>query len=125
VSETAAVAPRPDDRVQRGGERMLVRVTVALLGFCIGYILPSYAKTPNLFYDPLAHTWMFGPNPGPIPLGYLGMCLYGLAGASVGVLVSVLLPTRLATRTFGLLAAWTITALWLSVAYFVWSLWPF
>ena len=106
-------------------EKTIPRVALALIGFCAGYIVPSYAKAPNLFYDPLAHRWLFGASPGPIPLGYAGMCLYGVAGALVGVLASVVISSRRSSRGLALLAAWCAAALWLSVAYFTWSLWPF
>ena len=105
--------------------RPITRVALAVIGFCAAYLVPSYARAPNLFYDPLAHRWLFGASPGPIPLGYVGMCLYGIVGALVGAAIAQVLPARLSLRTVALLAAWTIAALWLTLAYFVWSLWPF
>ena len=105
-------------------ERHLSCVSLALIGFCVAYLLPSYATAPNLFYDPLAHRWSFGASSGPIPLGYVGMFAYGVSGALVGVLVSLLVSARVSARTLGLFAVWALSALWLAVAYFVWSLWP-
>lgn len=101
----------------------ITRAALALIGFCLAYIMPSYAHTPNFFYDPLNHRWTFGASPGPIPMGYLGMCGYGLCGAAIGVLVSFVAP-KLEKRGVSLLGAWALTALWLASAYFVWSLWP-
>ena len=105
-------------------ERHVIRVSLTLIGFCLADVLPSYAQVPNLFYDPLARRWLFGPSPGPIPLGYLGTVAYGVVGACAGFVASLAIRHTPSPRTFGLFGAWALSALWLSVAYFTWSLWP-
>jgi len=100
----------------------------ALIGFVLCYILPVYARLPRLFYDPLARRWSVAISMGPIPMGYLGQVLWGIGGAALGFALASIVVRRLgrapSPRGYGLWAAWTLSALALSLAYFAWNNWP-
>ncbi len=107
--------------------REFVTACAALIGFCLGYALPGYAKLPSLFYDPVARSWHIAVRMGPIPMGYYGLLLWGGAGALIGAALA-LLAHRLrivpSERGFSLWAAWTLTAVAIVAAYFTWNNWP-
>jgi hypothetical protein len=100
----------------------------ALIGYSIGYALPIYARLPKPFYDPLARRWVMAVALGPIPMGYLGQCLWGLGGAAVAAALAGASLARArrppSQTTYGLFAAWTLTALAIVAGYFTWNNWP-
>ena len=55
----------------------------SVIGYALGYAMPAFSRVPNLYYDPLAHRFLFGQRPGPLPMGYLGQVLWGIGGALV------------------------------------------
>jgi|GEM_PF-7015142 len=117
-------APLDDQKAVAG--RNFVLGCAGLIGFALGYALPSFARLSKIFYDPLARTWMWsnGP-PGALPIGY-GLIAYGIAGAVVAVglasiMVRLMKPTD---RAFALGAAWTLTAPIVVMAYYAWNNWP-
>lgn len=100
----------------------------AAIGYALGYALPAYAHLPNLYYDPVARRFLFGPRPGPVPMGYYGQVVYGVAIALLAAAVTAVAsrargrpPTE---RGLGLATAWALTALALVAAYFTWNNWP-
>jgi hypothetical protein len=98
----------------------------ALIGYALGYALPIYAGLPRAIYDPIARRWLWAASAGPIPMSYLGQVLFGLFGALACGLIMRLIAPRLALSARGvrLAAAWALTALALSGAYFTWNNWP-
>ena len=105
--------------------RDIARTAAALIGFCLGYLFPHYGRLPNLYYDPIARSWLYGHPSNPIPMSYVGQCLHGLAGALVFfAIASLVVRKELSHRSAGLAAAWTLTLLMLSVSYFAWNNWP-
>ena len=108
-------------------ERVYFVVCAALIGFALAYALPSYAHFRNYFYDPIAHRWLWTNTPGPVPMGYYGLQVWGLSGAlfSAGI---ASLATRFmrpaSERGHILWGAWALTALLIVLAYFTWNNWP-
>ena len=100
----------------------------AVCGYALGYAAPAFARLSSLYYDPLAHRFLFGPRPGPIPMGYLGQVLWGLCGGAIGATVAVALtslsPREPDARAYTLTATWTLTAVGIVGAYFTWNNWP-
>ncbi len=119
-------AEPPPEKTENRGAPFLV-ACAGLIGFCLGYALPGYAKLPTLFYDPVGRAWHVAVRLGPIPMGYYGLVLYGGAGAILcGGLAAILRrpASSLSERGFGLWAAWTLTAVLIVAAYFTWNNWP-
>jgi hypothetical protein len=100
----------------------------ALLGFVLAYVLPIYARLPKVIYDPIARRWVWAVSLGPIPMGYVGQCLWGLFGALVGAGVANIVITargdKPSSTAYGLFAAWVLTAIAIVGGYFTWSNWP-
>jgi len=100
----------------------------ALIGFALAYTLPIYARLPRTIYDPVARRWAWAVNLGPIPMGYLGQIIWGLAGALIGAGVAGLVLARLkrepSERAYALWAAWALTAVVIVGGYFTWNNWP-
>jgi hypothetical protein len=100
----------------------------ALIGFALAYALPIYAGLPNSFYDPVARRWAFAVRMGPIPMGYVGQMVWGVAGALVAAGVAAALCSRVSRepseRAWGLWGAWALTAVVVVLAYFTWNNWP-
>lgn len=100
----------------------------AVIGFALTYTLPIYAQLPHHFYDPVARRWQWARNLGPIPMGYVGQIVWGIAGALVAAGVAGLIVSRRtrepSERAYGLWAAWALTALAIVGAYFTWNNWP-
>jgi len=100
----------------------------ALIGFAICYTLPIYARLPRSFYDPVNRRWFFAANSTPIPMGYLGQIVWGIAGALVASGVTLAITSRKKSepsdRAFALGTAWTLTAIVIILGYFTWNNWP-
>ncbi len=99
-----------------------------VIGFAIFYTLPIYARLPRSFYDPVNRRWFFAANSTPIPMGYLGQIVWGVAGALVAAGVAMMLSARKraapSDRAFTLASAWTLTAIVIIIGYFTWNNWP-
>jgi len=110
------------------GDRVYFTAAAALVGFALAYALPVYARLPTAYYDPVARRWGVGRELGPLPMGYLGLCAWGVAGALVAAALTALVVRRLRTppseRAYVLAAAWALTIPALVVAYFTWNNWP-
>jgi hypothetical protein len=109
------------------GERIYFLVCAALIGFALSYALPIYAHLRHHYYDPLAHRWLWTNNAGPVPLGFYGQQLFGLAGALLagGVASLVTRFRKPASERVQLLwGAWALTALGIVIGYFTWNNWP-
>jgi sterol desaturase/sphingolipid hydroxylase (fatty acid hydroxylase superfamily) len=110
------------------GDRLYFTAAAALVGFALGYALPVYARLPTPYYDPLARRWGFGRDFGAIPMGYLGLVAWGLAGALLAAALIALVAGRARTppseRAYVLAAAWALAIPALVVAYFTWNNWP-
>jgi hypothetical protein len=100
----------------------------ALLGFVLAYVLPIYARLPKATYDPLLRRWAWAVSLGPIPMGYVGQCLWGLIGALVGAGVANVAiagqRNEPSETVYGLFAAWVLTAIAIVGGYFTWNNWP-
>ena len=110
------------------GERSFFAACAALIGFALAYALPIYARLPHHFYDPIARRWMLARSAGPIPMGYVGQIVWGVAGALVAGGACAIIVARLrhepTERAYGLWGAWALSALVLVGAYFTWNNWP-
>ncbi|MDB4967735.1 MAG: hypothetical protein JWN44_3424 [Myxococcales bacterium] len=102
----------------------------ALIGFAITYTLPIYAHLPRTFYDPVARRWFFAANSTPIPMGYVGQIVWGIAGALIAAGATMMIVSRRSStegpseRGAALGAAWTLTAIAIVIGYFTWNNWP-
>ena len=100
----------------------------ALVGFALSYTLPIYAQLPHHFYDPVNRRWRLAVRLGPIPMGYVGQIVWGVAGALIAGGIASIIVARLrqepSERAYGLWAAWALSALVLVGAYFTWNNWP-
>ena len=100
----------------------------ALIGFALTYTLPIYAQLPRTIYDPVARRWQWATNLGPIPMGYVGQIVWGVAGALIAGGLAGLVVSRMrrepSERAYGLWAAWALTAIAIVCAYFTWNNWP-
>lgn len=100
----------------------------AVIGFAIFYTLPIYARLPRSYYDPVNHRWFFAANSTPIPMGYVGQIVWGIAGALVAAGATLVVTARLkkepSERAFVLATAWALTAVVIVIGYFTWNNWP-
>lgn len=109
--------------------RIYYAACAALIGFALTYTLPIYAHLPRTFYDPVARRWFFAANSTPIPMGYIGQIVWGVAGAFIAAGVTMVLTSRRAPggpseRGAALGAAWALTAIAIVIGYFTWNNWP-
>ena len=108
--------------------RVFYATCAALVGFVLMYTLPIYARLPRTFYDPVARRWFFAVNATPIPMGYVGQIIWGIAGALVAGGLAMMLASRKkdapSDRAFALGSAWTLTAIVIILGYFTWNNWP-
>ncbi len=102
----------------------------AIIGWCAAYTLAAWGRWTVLLYDPIEHAWWWSSErPGPLPINYWGLMLWGVGGAACGTLL-VSIGARLWRReippvALRVLGAWAITAFLLAGTYFWWTLWPF
>ena len=103
-------------------------VCAAIVGYAIMYTLPIYARLPRTFYDPLARRWFVASNAPPVPMGYYGQIVWGIAGALIAGGVTMMATSRIKSapseRAFALGAAWTLTTIAIVLGYFTWNNWP-
>ena len=111
------------DERQKAGRNFVIGCA-ALIGFALAYALPSFARLPKLFYDPLARRWLWSNGPGALPISYYGVILYGIAGAVICAAIARFIKANPADRGFALGAAWALTAPVLVMAYYAWNNWP-
>ncbi|HJZ86530.1 MAG TPA: hypothetical protein VKN99_15220 [Polyangia bacterium] len=109
--------------------RRYFAVCGGIIGWALGVLVPAYGRWPAPTYDPAARRWFVSRFPGPLPIGYYGLVLYGLAGALVGAGLARALrrPGRRAEgseASIWLGAAWALTALVVVGAYYTFQLWP-
>ena len=107
-------------------------VCAAIVAFAFMYTLPIYARLPRTFYDPLARRWFVASSAPPVPMGYWGQIVWGIAGALIaggGVMMLTARkknapPVRPSERAFALGTAWTLTMIAIVLGYFTWNNWP-
>ncbi len=108
--------------------RAFYATCAGLVGFVLLYTLPIYARLPRTYYDPVARRWFFAANATPIPMGYIGQIIWGIAGALVAAGVAMMIGSRKkrtpSERAFALGTAWTLTAIVIVLGYFTWNNWP-
>jgi hypothetical protein len=108
-----------------GAGRAFLAVCGALIGWSLGYALPTYARLSRAFYDPIARHWFWGRSTAPIPMGYAGQLLWALGCALVSGALGWLLGRKTpSARAYALGSAWALTALVIIAAYFTWNNWP-
>jgi uncharacterized membrane protein YeaQ/YmgE (transglycosylase-associated protein family) len=108
--------------------RIFFGTCAALIGFALFYTVPIYARLPRNFYDPVNHRWFFAANSTPIPMGFIGQIVWGIAGALVVAGIAMAIASRgksdPSDRAFALGTAWTLTAIVIILGYFTWNNWP-
>ena len=111
--------------------RVYYAACAALVGFALTYTLPIYAHVPHTYYDPVARRWFFAANATPLPMGYIGQIIWGIAGALIAAGVTMMVTARRRSSTEGpsergaaLGAAWALTAVAIVIGYFTWNNWP-
>lgn len=108
--------------------RIYFAACAALIGFALVYTLPVYARLPRSFYDPVNRRWFFAANATPIPMGYIGQIVWGVAGALIAAGATLALTARMqkepSERAWALGAAWALTAIAIIIGYFTWNNWP-
>ncbi|MCG8422129.1 MAG: hypothetical protein MJE77_29755 [Proteobacteria bacterium] len=111
-------------------QRIYIAACVAVIGFCVSYVLCDFGAWPRLTYFPYERSWRLTTQPGgAIAMAYVGTILWGLGGAMLGGASSYAL-TRLARqpmsdRWLRLLGAWALAGFAYAGLYYTWSLWPF
>jgi hypothetical protein len=109
-------------------DRVYFSGCAGLIGFALAYALPIYARLPHHYYDPVARRWQWAVNVGPIPMGYIGQIVWGIAGALVaaGLAAAVLQRRERAPseRAYVLWGAWAVSAVVIVLGYFTWNNWP-
>ena len=111
-------------------QRTYLAVCGGVIGFALAYVLCDYAAWPRLTYFPLERTWqLVTPSTDPVPMGYVGMILWGVGGAVCAGLggFALLGLTRRPwpDRWLRLAGAWAVTAFAYAGLYYTWNLWPF
>ena len=96
----------------------------AIIGWALGVLVPSYGRWPSIWLDPQTHRWYVARAAGPVPIGYYGLVVWGIVGAAAGALVGRALSRRGRDESFGLAAAWALTAILVAAAYYTFQLWP-
>jgi hypothetical protein len=97
----------------------------ALVGWALGVVLPGYGRWPQLGYEPTARTWTWSRAPTPGSILYYGLLVWGLGFAALGASLGAVVPPRARTgQAATLSAAWALTAIGISFAYFTFQLWP-
>jgi uncharacterized membrane protein YeaQ/YmgE (transglycosylase-associated protein family) len=118
----------PETTTTTGHARVLYATCAGLVAFALCFALPIYARLPRAYYDPIGRRWFFADHATPIPMGYVGQILWGIAGALVAAALAMLLTARTrrapSERAFVLGAAWTLTAIVIVLGYFTWNNWP-
>jgi hypothetical protein len=111
-------------------QRVYAIAVCAAIGGALTYALCDWAQATRLLFHPYDGTWSWRDGPtASIPINYYGTILWGLGGAAVGALIAAAAtawwrrPIPRAVQRLG--AAWALTAVILSGAYFHWNLWPF
>jgi len=101
----------------------------AVIGWSLGVLVPSYGRWPMLFYQP-AHPadarWFVARSAGALPIAYYSLLLYGLLFALTGAAAGALAGRRIGESADApwLGAAWALTAVLVSGAYYTFQLWP-
>ena len=115
-------------REERSNPRIFYATCAALVGFTLLYTLPIYARLPRTFYDPVARRWFFAASSTPIPMGYVGQIIWGIAGALIAAGLAMVVTSRMKSapsdRAFALGTTWTLTAIAIILGYFTWNNWP-
>jgi hypothetical protein len=110
-------------------QRVYLAACAMAIGFIGAYCLVEWAALPRLTYFPLAREWqLWSSPPGPLPMGYVGMILWGLGGGVIAAALVWLISGRaraLSDRVVRLVGAWTLSIFALAGAFFTWNLWPF
>jgi hypothetical protein len=111
-------------------QRIYLTACAMVIGFVGAYCLVEWAALPRLTYFPLEGEWqLWSRLPGPVPMGYVGMILWGLGGALIAAaavwLVAGRVATTLSDNAVRLVGAWTLSAFALGGGFFTWNLWPF
>src|SRR5262249_2026465 len=102
-----AMRNRVDGRDRRAGHGLLSQrrragvtariyyaACAALIGYALAYTLPIYGRLPHTFYDPVARRWFFAANATPIPMGYIGQIVWGIAGALIAAGITMVMTAR-------------------------------
>lgn len=110
-------------------QRVYLAACAFVIGYALAYALAQWSRWPRLTYFPLERGWALSSGPAsPLPMGYVGLVLWGLGGgvvlAAVAWIAGARLP-RLGDRALRLIAAWTLSAFLVAGAFFTWNLWPF
>ncbi len=99
------------------------------IGFALTYAAAQWSDWPKLTYFPLARKWeLWSTPPGPLPMAYLGLIMWGLGGGLILSAATWLVSGKLqvqSERAVLLAAAWTLTAFAVAGLFFTWNLWPF
>lgn len=110
-------------------QRIYLLACALVIGFIGAYCLSEWAALPKLYYFPLAREWqLWSHPPSPVPMGYIGLILWGLGGALVCGALTWLLSARLRQLSDGalrMIGAWALSAFILGGCFFTWNLFPF
>ena len=111
-------------------QRIFVISCAGVIGYTLAYTLSDFGQWPRLTYFPLEGEWhWFRTPPGPVPMAYLGMVLWGFVGAAAASLAAVvgcrLVRRSLTDTMLKLWGAWALTSFAFAGMYFTWNLWPF
>jgi len=111
-------------------QRIFVISCVAVIGYALAYTLADFGQWPRLMYFPFEREWgWYRTPPGPAPMPYLGLVLWGVLGAAFGILGAVagcrLRRQPVSDTMLKLWGSWALTAFAFAGLYFTWNLWPF
>lgn len=108
-------------------QRVYIAACAGVIGYALAYVLSVFADWPKLTYLPYQRAWgVYDRPPGPLPTNYLGIVLWGLAGA-LGAAILAWGITRFVRREASrrwllLFGGWALTAFFLAGLFFTWAL---
>ncbi len=110
-------------------QRVYLSACAWVIGFAATYSAAQWGEWPKLTYFPLAEKWeLWSTPPGPLPMAYLGLIVWGVCGGLVAAALAWILSGRLwalGPQTLRLFGGWALAAFVISGLFFTWNLWPF
>jgi hypothetical protein len=109
-------------------QRVYVSACAGIAAFALAYALTDYAHIPHVYYLPVDRSFRVADRMAGLPMGYVGLWLWGVVAGAVAAAVAWFAAGRarrpLGERALGLALAWTATAFVFAAGYFVWNNWP-
>lgn len=108
-------------------EALYAALCGAAAAFALGFVWPAFKSTAVFWYYPLERRWALEARPSGLAMDWFGRCFTGTLAGLVAFAIIYVIARRmrpLSRRGFGLWAAWSTTAVLLSMALHVYQLVP-